>query len=274
MCVADASGVHRCQSYPCGVPGRPFLVDGIAVTAQPCDRSDWTTAVAPVDERAECAALADHWTSAGLLEHASVAAFARFTLQLLHLGAPADLVEGAQRAMADEIVHARLCFAQATRYRSKPVGPSPLPTDGCLAAFDLESVVRMVVREGCIGETVAAVEAAEALAHSSDPRTRAALGIITRDETRHAELAWEFIRWAITIQPKTAHVLLEELATALMDGSVEPRDADPSAIDLAYAAHGLLPQTHLRHLRGRALREVVAPLGRTLVDVLGARRAA
>jgi hypothetical protein len=284
-CVADVSGVHRCQTFPCAVPGRPFLVDGVAVTAQPCERSDWTAALAPVDDTG-CGALADHWTSAGLLEHASVAAFARFTLQLLQLGAPADLIEGAERAMADEILHARLCFAQATRYRGKPVGPSPLPTEGCLQASDFESVVRMVVREGCIGETVAAVEAAEALAHSSDPRTRAALAIITRDETRHAELAWEFIRWAITIRPETVDILLDELAAALGAGqsaaggdragtySGETRDAEPSAMELAHAAHGLLPEPHLRHLRERALREIIAPLGRALADRLHARRAA
>jgi hypothetical protein len=47
------------------------------------------------------------------MEHASVAAFARFTLDLLALGAPADLVQSAQQALGDEIAHAELCFGLA-----------------------------------------------------------------------------------------------------------------------------------------------------------------
>ena len=54
------------------------------------------------------------WTTAARAEHASVASFARFTLQLLHLGAPADLVADAQQAALDEVRHARLCFGVAS----------------------------------------------------------------------------------------------------------------------------------------------------------------
>ena len=38
------------------------------------------------------ARLAREWAHIGALEHASVASFARFTLQLMALGAPADLL--------------------------------------------------------------------------------------------------------------------------------------------------------------------------------------
>src|SRR5688572_10054793 len=80
---------------------------------------------------------AEYWANAGLFEHASVAAFARFALQLLALGAPADLVASAQAAMADEIEHARLCFGLAWRYRGRSVGPSALPIADCIGATDL-----------------------------------------------------------------------------------------------------------------------------------------
>jgi hypothetical protein len=43
------------------------------------------------------AALARAWAQDGVEEHASIAAFARFTVLLLSVGAPPDFVEAAQR---------------------------------------------------------------------------------------------------------------------------------------------------------------------------------
>jgi hypothetical protein len=68
-----------------------------------------------------------------LLEHASVASFARFSLQLMAAGAPASLVEAAHRAALDEIEHARLTFRLASRYEGRALGPGPLPVDGSVA---------------------------------------------------------------------------------------------------------------------------------------------
>ena len=45
------------------------------------------------------------WLEIARMEHASIAAFARFALQLLAVGAPPDLILAGQRAMADETNH-------------------------------------------------------------------------------------------------------------------------------------------------------------------------
>ena len=85
--------------YECG--GRPFLVGGAPLVAESCDRSDWLALFRPqinsLDE-ASRDLLSKHWQSEAQFEHASVASFARFALELLSLGAPASLVEAAQRA--------------------------------------------------------------------------------------------------------------------------------------------------------------------------------
>jgi hypothetical protein len=77
--------------------GRPFLVRGTARTAGTTRRADWqATAVDPeVDSvgAQQREALGRAWTRMATMEHASIAAFARFALQLLSVGAPASLLE-------------------------------------------------------------------------------------------------------------------------------------------------------------------------------------
>src|SRR6185503_716009 len=97
------------------------------------------------------------------LEHASIASFARFVLVLLAVGAPADLVAGAQQALADEVEHARACFSLASRFAETPLGPAPLRIDGALEAPTLARAAADAVVEGCIGETLAAAQAAAQL---------------------------------------------------------------------------------------------------------------
>ena len=100
-----------------------ILVEGTERLAPSTGRADWNerpsltelTARGPVIS----AQLAESWTRIALMEHASIAAFARFTLQLMSLGAPAALVERATAAMADEIKHAKACFAVAGPTRAR-----------------------------------------------------------------------------------------------------------------------------------------------------------
>src|SRR5690606_23842857 len=97
--------------------------------------------------------LAAHFTHMGLMENASVAAFARFTLQLLSLGAPAALIEASNQALIDETRHARKCFALASAYAGDAVGPGALPLEGALENTNWEAILEATVLEGCIGET-------------------------------------------------------------------------------------------------------------------------
>src|SRR4029077_9623266 len=98
-------------------------------------------------------------------------------------------------AMADETHHALLAFGLASAYAGRDVGPGRLAIDGCLEAGNLRTFVQTVVAEGCVGETIAAVEAREALEYARDPAVIHALRVLAEDETRHAQLAWRTVAW-------------------------------------------------------------------------------
>ncbi|HEX7670995.1 MAG TPA: hypothetical protein VF395_15475, partial [Polyangiaceae bacterium] len=219
QCSLDGSARH-CKPMGCAV-GRPFLVGGTALVANAVRREDWTSDLVPnltglgAGDRER---LGSHWLDMALMEHASIAAFARFTLEALSVGAPPDLVNLSQAAMADETEHARDAFALASAYAGAPVGPGVLTTGHALGVRSSLDILETTILEGCIGETVAAVEAAEALAHATDPAVQKALARVTVDETRHAELAWRFVRWALATGDATLRTAaarrLVEIATA------------------------------------------------------------
>jgi hypothetical protein len=261
--------VRRCKPGPDFVCGRPFLVQNTARTATLVVGSGGAPgevqSFAPrdPDERR----VADHWARAGLMEHASIAAFARFALQLLHLGAPRQLLEASQRAMQDETEHARLCFALAERYLGAPVGAGALRMNGALLDLDFESIVALCFREGCVGETVAALEARVARDHATDPEVQRVLDRIAPDEEQHAELAWKFIRWALSEKPALTRALLARELRALADELAAP--AAPSTTEPGAPGYGLLAESERARIRRAALRDIVLPCAEA---VLGATR--
>jgi hypothetical protein len=197
----EQSGVRReCQEL--AVCGRPFLVANAARLAPVTNDETWTEGAAITPQldhltASERVALTAHWTKLGRMEHASIAAFARFGLQLLALGAPPDLLEDCTRALADETAHTKLCFALASAYAGRPIGPGPLDIASSLDVTSLADIVELVLAEGCFGETSAALEALEAADSERDPVVAAAYAQIAADEQRHAELAFRFVRWAL-----------------------------------------------------------------------------
>lgn len=211
---ADLTKHHRAQSEnaccyswfePC--PGGRALRSeetGAPLVSPPVARLDWTemrvfhVPAAIVDLDAETrATIARHWLREAATEHASVASFNRFSLQLLALGAPRDLVLGAQYAALDEIRHAEACYALAARCEDERRGPGPLPLPAQGVAVEPAIVAIETLRDGCIGESIAAHCARAASRIATDETTVAALAAIADDEERHAELAWKTVAWLI-----------------------------------------------------------------------------
>jgi hypothetical protein len=130
----------------CAVIGRPFLVAGSPRLAESVARHDWygnsaPRGALPVAAPALRRAIVAGWTEQALMEHASVAAFARFSLQLLQVGAPSELVSGAAAAMADEVRHAQTCFELARRHAGVDIGPGPLSSQGAFETMALTDIV-------------------------------------------------------------------------------------------------------------------------------------
>jgi len=256
-----------------GGTGRPFLVNGVARRAEAENHRDWILPRTPRPETAGLSAearliLAESWTFTGQLEHASVAAFARFTLELLAFGAPAELVARASSAMSDETAHALSAFSLASVYAGRSIGPGPLPVADAMGGCDLDEAIHTTFVEGCIGETVAALEAAMARDRARDRAVRAVLARIAEDEASHAELAFRFLQWAL---PRTQTRPLDRLA-AVLDAAVEraAREAEAAAPESWLApqliAHGVLPEGRRSALRHAALRDVVVPCLHSLRD--------
>ena len=181
--------------------GRPFVVEGRARLASVENDAGWARRLLPDTSGLDAetrAALADAWTQDALAEHASVASFSRFVLQCLSLGAPADIVQAAQQACADEIAHARIAFGLATAYAGTPVGPGRLDVRGSLdESLDAAAIACSVASEGCIAETVSASLIAAARDQARDPVVKEILDHIAEQELAHALLAWRYLRWAL-----------------------------------------------------------------------------
>jgi hypothetical protein len=249
--------------------GRPFVVDGTMRVAPVQARDDWGCVLRPdladLDDRVR-AELGKEWRDVALAEHASIASFARFVLDLLAVGAPGDLVASAQRALADEIVHARLAFGLASAYLGVDVGPGPLAVDGALPTPTLASIVRAAIVEGCIGETIGAARADHARRTCTDPAVHRVLTVISRDEQRHAELAWRFVAWALGRDPSLHSDVEATFARALADlernGPLPPVLAD----DLERRAHGISSARERVRLLRTVVADVLAPCARALLD--------
>lgn len=269
VCSKGVTGARTCVSIGCAI-GRPFLVKGQPRLAEVQASSDWLKfnpwhppTHQTLDSEARLA-LAQVWTQIGQMEHASVAAFARFTLELLALGAPADLVTRSAQAQSDEIGHAQLAFRLASRFAGRSLGPGALAVDGSLDCPSLRSTVELAVLEGCVGETLAALEAGEALEYATDPEVRSALEQVSREESSHAELAFRFVRWALERDASLAEVIRDVLNQALRSDETYPA-LRPGVSEDQLLAHGILPGAHRQRTRRAGLRDVVVPCLNTLL---------
>jgi hypothetical protein len=259
---------HVYTSCCCGqVSGRPLVVAGEHTTA-PLSEDDarWCAELGAAAleglDAATRATLAERWVLRALDEHASIASFARATLELLAAGAPPELVDATQAAARDEIEHARLCFALASRYRARNVSAGALPLGELLPLRrSLADIAEAAAVEGCIGETLAAALAHEELARASDPEVRRVLAILFADETRHAELAWRTVAWAVRAGGEPVR---RRVAAAFASALSAPFPAADPEADSALAAHGVLDAGTTRAVHVRTLRAVIGPCARAL----------
>ncbi len=239
------------------IGGRPFTVGPTPRLA--AARPDaWAPAAKVLEDAIPAplqARIAATWARLGRYEHASVASFARFSLELMALGAPAELLTEPAVAMADEVRHARACFGIAAALGAPDAGVGPLDVACALDDLSVEGVLERLIVEGCVGETLSAAEAAAALEAARAPAAREALTEIVADEARHAAYAWRCARWVLE-----AHPDLRPVAVAAFDRAAptiaSPR-ADPAGPTLA--AWGLLDARARARSTAAAWRSVVLP---------------
>lgn len=261
-CTVDGVTKARVCSPPMCAIGRPFEVAGQWRSAPVEQRRDWqgefaemvpAIPVASLDSEL-CDQLADWWLAAARMEHASVASFARLVLELMAVGAPADLLARASQAAIDEVRHAELCFALAERYSGQQLGPAPLAIDGSLRTQSLVQIAAAAAKEGCIWETVAALEANVAAGTAQDPLVAGLLRRIADDETAHAQLAWDIVHWAIA----QGGAPVRAAVVQAMDAAVAQLLQADGGPEVA-AGHGVISGAGLVSLRKHAALQVIAP---------------
>ena len=257
------------SSHFCGYVGRAFLVEGDMIKARVRQGAGWAEPLSPRVQGLSPKtrrALSEAWSRDGLFEHASVATFARFAIQLMSVGAPAHLLRETLAAGRDEIRHAELCFALASGYAGEPLEPDAFPIDDRLVIDrELTAIVIETVVEGCIGETLAALQARAQLDATTDPAVVAALEATVEDETRHAELAWKVVAWAIRQGGAPVRAAAERTFTEFRPPPAP--NIDLSDVDLQqFAAHGRLTPERAREVALEAIANVVRPCAAGLFE--------
>jgi hypothetical protein len=202
------------------------------------------------DSRRELAGRA--WERDAQYECASVPAFLDLAEALLACGAPLHLVDQALDAACDEMVHARISAQLASHYLGEPISPTlpsslrrtPLAGKPGLLRLAVESWV-----DGCLGEGAAARQAARARELAADPAARGVLERIEADETRHAELGWRVLQWAMRSGGADARDAVRSLR------NVEPIPVGAAKARDDLGAFGRLPAVEMNAVAERNLGE-------------------
>lgn len=249
----------------CNYTGRPLLIEDRPLEGVARRLLGWQDARLPGPDltglsRQERRLLALHWARIGAAEYASIAGFQRFAMDLMANGAPPDLIARAQRAALDELRHARLAFTLASAFADTPIGPGALDLPAAVPIH--RSITELAVataQEGCTVETLSACLLAEALDRATDPAVTAALTQMRRDEDRHATLAWQTLRWALSQDPRSAGPVDAALERAITRLGTEGF-AHPGGLE----RFGLLQPWQAEACRTAAIQMIIEPCRQAL----------
>lgn len=204
-----ANGVQCARA----IEGRPFVDDnGNPLHAQlEANQPAWSAEKVQSEITSTDEALGREWAERALGEHASVPAFAAFTIALMSNNAPPALVQDALTAAMDEIRHAKTSFEIASLLLGTTVEPGPIPPSTHTFAADLTSLAVAAAQEGCIDETLSALAAAyevdtrldqnPRINESTKAMLKAKIRTIALEEARHSALAWRTVLWACNSDP-------------------------------------------------------------------------
>jgi len=278
--VSPGSSSWSCDPVDCAV-GRPTIVEGELLSAPLTAGEGWVTPGLDLNEALdelstqEREALLGHWSQLASLEHSSVASFARASLALMSLGAPAQLLLETQEAAAEEVRHAQEVYSWLSALQGEAVRPGPFPSTSLTLCANRREMIFSLVQEACLSETlgVAEVSYARSLACTlqGPARITAHLARVEEDETRHASLAWRTLAWLLEDAPEA---LLDEVAERFELGLHElleiPTRSTFSTHERALNAFGVLSPSQTLMARHEGVKQVLTP---ALVHLLGAPRA-
>jgi|GEM_PF-4672940 len=253
--------------------GRPLTEAGHQITARLVKATNdrWSDRGSRPDvaglNKSTRAILAKIWGRSALGEQASVGSFARFTTQLMAHGAPPELLRRSQQAGIDEVDHATATFAITSAYIGEQVGPGALPLEP-VPTPSLADFVSATITEGCIGETLAVLHAVEQFKVTKDKTVRRVLAKIIQDEQNHAELAYDTVKWALSLgDPEVLKAAESAFASAynlVPNGTADPILSEAEMV--ALAEHGFVARETLTLALRRGVDEVILPTAERLLS--------
>ena len=209
------------------------------------------------------------WLDQAEDEHASIASFARHTLQLISIGAPSMLLLGVQNAAIDEVRHAKTCYGIASAFIGSDFKPSSLDVEKSLGKLDLQKITQSLIEEGCIEETISAVLGKFGSSTAQDPAIKAASSQIALEEANHAQLAWDTIQW-ITKKLSDSRSFIEETFRTEIETRLEAitntlafgatNACVESDVDSMIRECGLIVDKDRTKIRQAAMQRIISPL--------------
>jgi len=248
--------------------GRPLREEQTVVLAPTQSREGWRDNTIDVFDDLDPATRAyatAAWKREAAAEHASIAAFARLSMDLMIFGAPASLIDEAHVAARDEIRHATLAYGLASTLGGTPVGPGRFAMSTAARTVTLRGLVSECFFDGCVNESIAAMSAAEAATLASHAPMQDTLDAIAVDEGRHATLAFKILAWALREGGSDIRdQLIADLGVirAELDAPAPVPCADPDGFDPRL---GVLSMAATASLRRRVLADVIVPCTEALL---------
>ena len=208
---------------------------------------DWSRSTAAALPPALRDQLATLWRDRTIAEHRSIGVFNLYALDLLGVGAPAELLSLACRAALDEVRHAelfaRLTALYSTETETPPPGIPSMPDD---PAVPLRfQVAREALHLSVGSETYSAVSLTELHARAIDPVVKDVLAVILSDEVHHARMGWAFLGTPALVDAQLL-AYLDTDVLPMFDGLVKSMFGDPAALPASSIApeHRALAEAH------------------------------
>ena len=213
------------------------------------------------------------WLEQAELSHAALASFARNTLYLMSLGSTSGLLVTSQESGVDKIKHAKLFYGFASSFLDTDLAPGPLNVDGCLDDTDLRFITRSLIKDGCIEETIGAIEVRLRANYAEDPAIKAALTQVASDETNHAQFAWDTLEWIMEKFPDI-HGFVTETFRVELERNMQRFECQANKKEMPstctkpctnseetkmFRKYGLLGEDDRDEVRKAAIMEVIEP---------------
>jgi rubrerythrin len=200
------------------------------------------------------------WAFRARVEHDAAIRFTRLAGAISAFDPDSPAIALMHRAADDERRHAALCEELSAAY-GRPSDAAPTAAAD-IAPHQLqprEAVLYEVIAACCITETESVATLTTLLAEDADPRVRATLHEIARDEVVHGRMGWAHLareaarRDVSFLAPWVPVMLSGTVDEGLFNVSTPEEDA------LELLRHGVLPHARKREVFVRTLLDVVFP---------------